>query len=115
MSRRHIIAGMEWSYWDLWFCVVCLADHGGDWGALDEAIQKADKHYGEQKWSHLRDLTERLDRAGLSAADLVGASLRQPKQPTVGTADPSRSVRLMAGLPPLTPTLVRLAVRALRR
>jgi phosphohistidine phosphatase SixA len=59
--------------------VVCLADHGGDWGALDEAIQKADTHHGEQKWSHLRDLTERLDQAGLSAADLVGTSLREPK------------------------------------
>ena len=73
------IAGADWSYWDLWFCVVCLADHGGDWHALDEAIQTADKHHGEQKWSHLRDLTERLDRAGSRAADLVGTSLREPK------------------------------------
>ncbi len=71
-ERWHIIADLDWSYWDLWFCVVCLADHGGGWGALDEAIQKADKHYGEQKWSHLRDLTERLDRAGLSAPTWSG-------------------------------------------
>jgi hypothetical protein len=39
----------------------------------------ASEHYSEQKWSHLRDLTERLERAGLSAADLVGTSMRQPK------------------------------------
>jgi hypothetical protein len=56
--------------------VVCLVDHDGDWNALDEAIQQADKHHGEEKWSHLRDLSERLDRAGLTAADLVGATLR---------------------------------------
>lgn len=73
-DRWDVVAGLDWSCWDLWFCVVCLADHGGDWGAMDEAIQRADKHYGEQKWSHLRDLTDRLDRAGLSAADLVGGA-----------------------------------------
>ncbi|HEX5994414.1 MAG TPA: hypothetical protein VFY84_04665, partial [Jiangellales bacterium] len=26
--------GGEWSFWDLWFCVVCLLDHGGDWTEL---------------------------------------------------------------------------------
>ena len=25
-------AGVEWSYWDLWFAVLCVRDHGGDWG-----------------------------------------------------------------------------------
>jgi len=59
--------------------VVCLLYHGGDWDALDDAIQQADKHHGEEKWSHLRDLTERLDRADLTAADLVGATPREPK------------------------------------
>jgi hypothetical protein len=73
------VADADWSYWDLWFCVVCLTDHGGDWAALDDAIQQADEHDSEQKWCHLQDLTERLDRAGLTAASLVGATLREPK------------------------------------
>ena len=29
-----------WSYWDLWFCVVALADHDGDLDALAEAIEE---------------------------------------------------------------------------
>lgn len=41
-------AGTEWSWWDLWFYVVCVVDHGGDWGgdwdALDAAIQKTDRY-----------------------------------------------------------------------
>jgi hypothetical protein len=67
-------AGIEWSYWDLWFCVVCVVDHGGSWVALDAAIGKADRYHGEAKWSHLLDLAERLRRAGLTATDLAGAS-----------------------------------------
>jgi hypothetical protein len=68
------VAGVEWSYWDLWFCVVCVLDHHGSWDALDAAIRNADRHYGEAKWSHLLDLTERLRQAGLDAAELAGAS-----------------------------------------
>ena len=31
--------GAVWSYWDLWFCVVAIADHDGDLDALAEAIE----------------------------------------------------------------------------
>jgi len=56
------------------FCVVCLVDHGGNWDALDAAIQKADRSDGEAKWSRQLDLTKRLRLAGLTAAELAGAS-----------------------------------------
>ena len=52
----HTLAGVGWLYWDLWFCVVCVADHGGDWDALDTAIYQSDRHHREEKWSHLLDL-----------------------------------------------------------
>ena len=69
----HTLAGVGWLYWDLWFCVVCVADHGGDWDALDTAIYQSDRHHREEKWSHLLDLVERLRQAGLTVADLVEA------------------------------------------
>jgi hypothetical protein len=65
-----------WSYWDLWFCVVCVADHGGDWAALDAAItgrrSLAGDRDGEAKWSHLLDVRERLADAELTAEVLAG-------------------------------------------
>jgi hypothetical protein len=72
-DRWHTMAGAEWSYWDLWFCAVCVADHDGDWDALDAAIQQTQRWCGESLWCHLVDLTARLDAAGLTAADLLAA------------------------------------------
>ena len=68
------VAGAEWSYWDLWFCTVCVVYHDGDWDALDAAIQGADRSDGEAKWSHLLSLTERLRHAGLRAGDLAATA-----------------------------------------
>ena len=68
------VAGAEWSYWDLWFCTVCVVYHDGDWDALDAAIQGADRSDGEAKWSHLLSLTERLRHAGLNAGDLAATA-----------------------------------------
>ena len=72
-------AGCEWSFWDLWFCVVCLLDHGGDWAKLDAALAKNRGSDAEAKWSHLTDLTARLDQAGLTAAALASEAVRDPK------------------------------------
>lgn len=69
----HTMAGVEWSYWDLWFCAVCVADHDGDWDKLDAAIQQTKRTCNEGLWRHLVDLTGRLDTAGLTAADLLAA------------------------------------------
>ncbi|MGI8814307.1 MAG: hypothetical protein ACR2G2_03180 [Pseudonocardia sp.] len=68
--------GAEWSFWDLWFAVLCVRDHGGDWDGLDREIvsrHSRDSSDGERKWSHLLDLRKRLDAASLSAKDLVSA------------------------------------------
>ena len=32
--------GMTWSHWDLWFCLVALADHDGDLNALAEPLEE---------------------------------------------------------------------------
>ncbi|MFN2496507.1 MAG: hypothetical protein ABR608_11465 [Pseudonocardiaceae bacterium] len=46
-------AGVEWSYWDLWFALLCVRDHGGDWDGLEVAITALGWSDGEAKWSHL--------------------------------------------------------------
>lgn len=71
----------KWSYWDLWFCLVCLIGTGGDWAALEEEIIARDTRRSvtgrtwERKRSHLLDLRARLDQAGLTAADLAADHL----------------------------------------
>ncbi len=70
-------AGIEWSYWDLWFALLCVRDHGGDGDGLDAAITALGRSDGEAKWSHLLDLRKRLDAAGLSAGELVAAAIRE--------------------------------------
>lgn len=72
-DRWHTMAGIEWSYWDLWFCAVCVADHNGDWDQLDAAVQQTRRTINEGLWCHLVNLTGRLDTAGLTAADLLAA------------------------------------------
>ena len=69
--------GVEWSYWDLWFAVLCVRDHGGDWDGFDAALTKIGFTAGEAKWSHLLDLRERLAAAGLGAAELVGDTITE--------------------------------------
>lgn len=69
------VAGVVWSWWDLWLAVVCVVDHGGDWDALDAALAGGggpSRSGQEARWSHLLDLTQRLAEAGLTAAELVG-------------------------------------------
>jgi hypothetical protein len=64
-----------WSEWDRRFCVLCVADHGGDWEELCERLfdpslykQSGNASNGEAFWSHVLDLRRRLDEAGLDAA-----------------------------------------------
>jgi len=85
-TRRQPIFGPEvwaevearpWSYWDRWYCVVCVADFAGDWDALAErlATRSGGLHIAsdaESKLSHLDDLVGRLGAAGLGIADLAG-------------------------------------------
>ena len=71
--------GSEWSFWDLWFCVLCVLDHGGDWAELDASLARERGSDAEAKWSHLTDLTARLDQAALTAEELVGEAVRDSK------------------------------------
>lgn len=71
------VDGRPWSYWDRWYCVVCVADFAGDWDALAErlATRSGGLHIAsdaESKLSHLDDLAGRLGAAGLGIADLAG-------------------------------------------
>jgi len=70
-------AGGDWSYWDLWFAVLCVRDHGGDWDGFDAALTKIRGDGGEAKWSHLLDLRERLAAAGLDVVELVGDTITE--------------------------------------
>lgn len=87
-------AGLDWSLWDLWFCVVAVRDHDGDFDALAEvfveAIRKPTYGNGEQgeaKLSHLHDLCTRLDDAGLSASDLASNDVLADKRITSRARD----------------------------
>jgi hypothetical protein len=65
------------SYWDLWFSVVALADHGGDLDALVAAIEDGGGSFWsgtvEAKLSHLDDLKRRMAEAGVDARGLAGS------------------------------------------
>lgn len=82
-------AGVDWSLWDLWFCVVAVRDHDGDLDVLAEVFVEAIRRpaFGngepsEAKLSHLRDLHARLDDAGLTAWDLADADVLTDKRIT---------------------------------
>lgn len=73
------VAGRNWSYWDLWFCLVTVLDHAGDLGKLRDhfiADLRAGFDYSrrctnEAKLSHLAGLEKRLDQACLTPPTLV--------------------------------------------
>jgi hypothetical protein len=110
-----------WSEWDLRFCVLCVADHGGDWERLTERLfdpsaygQSGSASNGEAFWSHVLDLRHRLDQAGLDAAMVAGERVTA----TGVAAQARRKVfkRALANNEPSVPMIktprVRLAQRA---
>lgn len=69
-------AGAVWSHWDRWYCVMCVDDFGGDWGALaDRLAERSGRLHSrpdaEAKLSHLDDLVARLAAAELAADELA--------------------------------------------
>lgn len=109
-----------WSVWDRRFCVLVLADHGGDWDALTERLfdstaygQSGDASNGEAFWSHALDLRRRLDDAGLDAAAVVGDQVRAK-----GVAPEARRTmfkRALANNEPSVPMVQTPRVRLARR
>ncbi len=70
------VAGTVWSHWDLWFCLVCQIDFGGDWRGLEQSIVGGRRRSnGGRDWeamdSHLHDLGARLFAAGADPATLA--------------------------------------------
>jgi hypothetical protein len=75
-ERWRTLRGVVWSYWDLWFAVVAVADHGGDLDELAAALEEGARSFGsgtvEAKLSHFDDLARRLTEAGIDARALAG-------------------------------------------
>jgi hypothetical protein len=76
------VGASQWSWWDLWFCIVAAADFGGDLDRLEADLVGRLRSPGwvavsgedvESKLSHLSDLCARLAAAGLDASDLAAA------------------------------------------
>ncbi len=67
-----------WSHWDLWFCVVALADHEGDLDKLAVAIEGTGLSFWsstiEAKLSQLDDVRRRLAAAGIDPTALAGGA-----------------------------------------
>ncbi len=99
-----------WSEWDLRFCLLCVADHGGDWEAFTERLfdpsaygQSGSASNGEAFWSHVLDLRRRLDQAALDAAAVAGELVT-----TTGVAAQARRTvfkRALANNDPSTPMI----------
>jgi hypothetical protein len=76
------VAGLGFSHWDLWFALVCVLDHGGDWDLLGAALEDRGQLFerdSEAKRSHLDDLSGRLGRSGLRAEQLAAPVLDEQR------------------------------------
>jgi len=67
---------VELSYWDLWFALVAEADFDGDWERLRQRFREDraklfSRESAERKLSHVRDLHQRLQQAGVGMADIL--------------------------------------------
>jgi hypothetical protein len=71
------------SYWDLWFALVADADFEGSWERFVEHLQgqkatRVGRDGVERKLSHLRDLQQRLQQAGVELGDIMAQADRSP-------------------------------------
>ncbi len=84
-EQCNSVAGRDWSWWDLWCCVIAVKDHAGDINDLAGVIAARirDNHTtmlysrdsDDARLSHLLDLNQRLHAVGLNPADLAGPAI----------------------------------------
>lgn len=82
-ERWATVADQNWSWWDLWCCVIAARDHDGDVTALTGVIAArirdrqpmASRDSDDARLSHLLDLDQRLRAAGLAASDLASPAV----------------------------------------
>ena len=71
------LAGRSWSYWDLWFAAVAVADYADSLDDLEAQLvgglrnPLGGRQSVEAKLSHLADLRSRIEDAGITPADLA--------------------------------------------
>lgn len=118
------LAGQEWCWFDLWFCVLAVADFGGDLDRLEAELAGRLRASGwsdlsrsdvEAKLSHLADLRARMAAAGVGAGDLDGARRRPGVVPKARSKILKKSVQRWSMTPAMVePPRVRLERRARR-
>ncbi len=90
-ERWRSLGGQDWSWWDLWCCVIAVKDHDGDLTALAESI--ADKIRTERgpmfssrsddaRLAQVLDLDQRLAAAGLDPGDLADRGVLRDRKIT---------------------------------
>jgi hypothetical protein len=79
-------AGEEWTWWDLWCCVIAVKDHHGNLAGLAERIAGRiregrssstlyNRRSDDARLAQILDLTGRLNTAGLTPSDLADATV----------------------------------------
>jgi len=78
---------LDLSYWDLWFALRAVNDHGGDLERMKNQYSGHDLYFmfmenlstaeflsAERKWNHVGDLKRRLEEASVTPAQIVDAA-----------------------------------------
>jgi hypothetical protein len=79
-------AGEEWTWWDLWCCVIAVKDHHGNLAGLAERLAGRiregrssstlyNRRSDDARLAQILDLTGRLNTAGLTPSDLADATV----------------------------------------
>jgi len=121
----NTVTGQIWSWWDLWCCVIAVRDHEGNLTALSdqiaERIRTTPSGYGlysrdsdDARLSHLRDLDDRLQAAGLHPADLADRAVLADRK--IGSRARAKfKASIPTGAYARTPAMVDLPADRLRR
>lgn len=121
----NTVAGRDWSWWDLWCCVIAVRDHNGDLPALGdliaERIRTTPTGHGlysrasdDARLSHVHYLDDRLRTAGLHPGDLADRSVLADRK--IGSRARAKfKATIPTGAYARTPAMVDLPAERLRR